>query len=312
MLHKESDYVARVYRQRWDELKAGKDTILLPGTMGSELHDLKAPDTVWMDVGVWHEIDDLEFDELRTDGARDIDSQLILARSTLRPPIVRDPYAEFLALFATNAGPRAVTFPFDWREDVLIEAQRFESFLRRLAPGGSHHVRGKTYNLVTHSLGGCVVALVLGVAPNVPGPCWRSALSGTKKNPLEAPTNVITAAIHPNESAANVEIVSPNATPAAPIGTRPSSIRSPDKRPARMLPNPMPRPANASNRDTLVSLNPMTSLPTSSRSSITKEPRNSKKVIPMTTAPSRPSPARRRTPVMISAQGLGRKCLGAL
>ncbi|MDA1190172.1 MAG: hypothetical protein O3A46_00645 [Candidatus Poribacteria bacterium] len=129
-------------------------TILLPGFMGSELFDYRGDRTRWLDVGVRWDADDLEYDALSPSGSVDHNGQEILARSTVRAPVLTDPYARFLK--DTGAG----WFPYDWRESLPLEAKRLEAFLDALLRNDE-----KPITFVTHSMGGCLLLCLLQQTP---------------------------------------------------------------------------------------------------------------------------------------------------
>ena len=129
---------------------APRRALFLHGIMGSELYDRKENNTRWVDLEIWHEVDNLEFDRLTVHGGIDVNDQFIYARSTVHPPVIEDPYAVFLS--ATGLG----RYNFDWRESLAITASRFGQFLDLV------FARDPTpLQLVTHSMGGNLVLRLL-------------------------------------------------------------------------------------------------------------------------------------------------------
>lgn len=64
--------------------------------MGSELYDDAVKDTVWVDSGIFHEVDNLEVEQLTPDGLVDSQGQKIYARSTVNLPALGEHYGPFL------------------------------------------------------------------------------------------------------------------------------------------------------------------------------------------------------------------------
>ena len=151
MLHKEKYYRERIWPKWLQEFRhASRSALLLHGIMGSELYDKREQDTVWVDMGIWHEVDNLELKKLTPKGAIDTDSQFLYARSTVHPPVVSDPYSEILEQL--NPG----RFNYDWRDSIPIEAQRLAQFLDVL-----FNEHNEPIQFVTHSMGGCVLLWLL-------------------------------------------------------------------------------------------------------------------------------------------------------
>lgn len=149
MLRKHDIYESEVWPRLRSRFLQSKNRIMfLHGIMGSELYERNSENTRWLDIGIWHEVDDLEYHRITPSGAIDVDNQLIFARSTVHPPIVSDPYGDFLQQLAPGI------FTYDWRESIPIEAQRLQLFLQTLP-------RDTTFNFVTHSMGGCVLLSLL-------------------------------------------------------------------------------------------------------------------------------------------------------
>ena len=149
MLRKHELYENEVWPySRVKFLNSPHHTIFLPGIMGSELYERNTNNTRWLDLGIWHEIDDLEYQSVTPSGAIDINNQQIYARSTVNPPLVTAPYINFI-----NELKPAI-FPYDWRESVPIEAKRLQLFLQTLP-------EDKPKNFVTHSMGGCILLYLL-------------------------------------------------------------------------------------------------------------------------------------------------------
>ena len=149
MLRKNDIYEREVWPRLRSQFLQSKNRIMfLHGIMGSELYDGKTDNTRWLDTGIWHEVDDLEYQRITPTGAIDVDNQLIYARSTVHPPFVSDPYENFLQQLSPG------TFTYDWRESIPVEAQRLRLFLQSLP-------RDTSFNFVTHSMGGCVLISLL-------------------------------------------------------------------------------------------------------------------------------------------------------
>lgn len=141
------------YRQErypaWrDEIIRANGLILLPGIMGSELHDYETRNTRWVDLGIWQEADDLAFARLDPNGSVDNGGQRILARSTLSIPFAGDFYSDCLRTLGAGR------FAFDWRESITLEARRLAQFLRELPAD-------LKLRFVTHSMGGVVLLKML-------------------------------------------------------------------------------------------------------------------------------------------------------
>ncbi len=150
MLRKHDFYETEIWPHWLDEFRQSPDRVVfLHGIMGSELYERESNDTLWVDTGVWHEVDNLEYQSLTPDGAVDVANQFVYARSTVRPPIVSDPYAELLAEI------RPGRFNYDWRESIPIEARRLRLFLKKLTESE------EKVNLITHSMGGCMLLWLL-------------------------------------------------------------------------------------------------------------------------------------------------------
>ena len=151
MLNKHEFYETEVWPDWADKFKNSESkSLLLHGIMGSELYDNKTKDEVWLDLGIFHEVDNLEFDKITPYGSVDCQEQFIYARSTVHPPIVSDPYLKFLA------STKASVFNYDWRESIPIEAKRlhlFLNFLKKLQLVGENN----QINFITHSMGGCIL-----------------------------------------------------------------------------------------------------------------------------------------------------------
>lgn len=150
MLRKHEFYEAAVWPRWLQEVRQSPNrVILLPGIMGSELYDRQDHDTIWVDTGVWHEVDNLAFETLAPDGAVDSQEQFVYARSTVNPPVIGDPYD------SVRRALRAGRFSYDWRESIPIEARRLGLFLEKLAADG------QPVRFVTHSMGGRLLLALL-------------------------------------------------------------------------------------------------------------------------------------------------------
>ena len=151
MLCKQEFYETEVWPRWLDEFKQSPSrTLFLPGIMGSELYDRNSNNTRWLDLGIFHEIDDLEHEDLTPNGSIDVDDQFIYARSIVDPPLSRwDPYTDFFDRIKPGR------FNYDWRESIPIEAKRLRMFLRKI-PENNDQI-----NFVTHSMGGCILLWLL-------------------------------------------------------------------------------------------------------------------------------------------------------
>lgn len=155
MLNKQEFYEKNVWPRWIDEIrKLERPIIFLHGIMGSQLYDDKSQDTIWLDAGLWHEIDNLEVEKLTPSGLIDSQGQFIYARSTVKWPWGDDYYDKILH----NKTFRVERFNFDWRESIPIEAKRLEIFLSKLL----HEIDDKKISFVSHSMGGCVLLRLLG------------------------------------------------------------------------------------------------------------------------------------------------------
>ncbi len=151
MLRKQTFYQKHIWPNWIRQIQQSENrTMFLHGIMGSELYDRTSDDEVWVDTGLWHEVDNLEFESLSPDGAKDGQDQFIYARQTVRIPVIEDPYDNLRSHIDLGH------FCFDWRDSVHIEATRLESFLALLLADE------KPINIITHSMGGCVLLHLLG------------------------------------------------------------------------------------------------------------------------------------------------------
>lgn len=150
MLRKQKFYEKNVWPD-WilDFKNSPHKLVFLHGIMGGELYDKRNKNTRWIDGGILSEVDDLEYKDVTPDGAIDINDQFIYARSTVRPPLSSRPYRKFRAEFQPGL------FCYDWRDSIPIEAKRLRRFLNTVIDN-----EGKV-NLVTHSMGGCILLSLL-------------------------------------------------------------------------------------------------------------------------------------------------------
>ena len=138
--------------------------------------------------------------------------------------------------------------------------------------------------------------------------CCSSAFSGTANNPAKKPTIVrLTAAV---AGVADCERkIAKAPMPIDPIGARPSSTLSPESRPATTLPTPMPMAANAVSNPIHRPSSRSTSVPNSTVTSCSSEPRNQKYEMPITVSHSTRSRRSRFRPSTISPIGFNRSRL---
>ena len=151
-LHKEEFYEQQVW-PGWISgvLASPHRAIFLHGIMGSELYDDVHHCTRWVDMNIWHEVDELAFETLSPDGAIDVEGQLVYARSTVSLPMLGQFYAPYLGAIGSGR------FNFDWRDAIGIESQRLGRFLELLLERDPK----LELRLVTHSMGGCVLLRLL-------------------------------------------------------------------------------------------------------------------------------------------------------
>ena len=146
MLRKQNFYETEIWPRWLDEFRQSPyHALFLHGIMGGELYERESEETLWLDFGIWHEVDNLEYQSLTPDGSVDIDNQFVYALSTLDPPIVKAPYSDILAEIKPGC------FNYDWRESIPIEARRLRLFLEKITEGDGE------INFITHSMGGCVL-----------------------------------------------------------------------------------------------------------------------------------------------------------
>ncbi len=88
-LRKHALYETSVWPRWYSQIDRRAPIVLLPGIMGSELYDDERDGagngTVWVDGGIFHEVDNLEVAQLSPDGLVDSQRQSIYARSTVNP-----------------------------------------------------------------------------------------------------------------------------------------------------------------------------------------------------------------------------------
>ncbi|NOK07868.1 lipase/acyltransferase domain-containing protein [Corallococcus exercitus] len=150
MLLKQEYYADEVWPGWLNDIRNSPHrAIFLHGVMGSELYDRQRRDTLWLDTGIWHEVDNLAFLNVTPQGGVDGPGQFIYARSTVNLPVFGDHYADCFAGIGWGR------FNFDWRDGIGIEAQRLALFLRSL------RTDGQPLRFVTHSMGGCVLLRML-------------------------------------------------------------------------------------------------------------------------------------------------------
>ncbi|MBF5046451.1 alpha/beta fold hydrolase [Aggregicoccus sp. 17bor-14] len=150
MLLKQDFYAQEVWPGWLNDIRnSARRAILLHGTMGSELYDRQRKDTLWVDTGLWHEVDNLAFDRLSPEGSVDCQGQFVYARSTVNLPVLGEHYGDYLVSVGLGR------FNYDWRDSLAIEAQRLRLFLLELRKDG------KPLHFVTHSMGGCVLLRLL-------------------------------------------------------------------------------------------------------------------------------------------------------
>ena len=150
MLRKHNVYETEIWPHWLAEFRQSDHHVLfLHGIMGSELYERESNDTLWLDIGIMFEVDNLEYQSLTPDGAVDVDDQCVYARSTVQPPIIKSPYSDILAELKPGR------FNYDWRESMPIEARRLRLFLEQITKSDGE------INFVTHSMGGCILLWLL-------------------------------------------------------------------------------------------------------------------------------------------------------
>src|ERR1700693_212774 len=102
------------------------------------------------------------------------------------------------------------------------------------------------------------------------------------KRPPASPSKRRSATDFEKEPPEKESAIEKNPMPNEPIGTSPSSTLSPDKRPARRLPAPIPTASEATRRPVLPSERFMTSFAKRSRSIWKRAPRNQNQDIQIT------------------------------
>ncbi|WP_374089489.1 lipase family alpha/beta hydrolase [Methylomicrobium lacus] len=153
-MNKEDHYKQLVWNTWAERIKKSKyKTIFLHGIMGGELYDVADDNTRWIDLGVFGEVDSLEFSKLTPEGAVDLYGQSIISRSTISPPVLGDHYGDFFSDVGRGL------FCYDWRDSIPLEAKRLCNFLRELLDQNGHNMQKVSF--VTHSMGGCVLMNML-------------------------------------------------------------------------------------------------------------------------------------------------------
>lgn len=134
--------------------------VLLPGILGSELHENGAP--IW--ISPWNLIRG-DFDQLRLDAAgRSI-------RSIQAPNPLKKYYGEMqLALLQRW---NVLAFAYDWRLDITLLARRLKDWIDALVPSSS------TFSIIGHSLGGLVARSYLQQFPEEASRLQRFIMLGT-------------------------------------------------------------------------------------------------------------------------------------
>jgi pimeloyl-ACP methyl ester carboxylesterase len=124
--------------------------------MGSELVDHPSGEVLWLDLGVWREVDDLEVEAISARGLLDCCDRRVVARGAVRVPVLADPYSAFI--------PRldAAVYPYDWRDSIEVEGERLRTFLRFVAKRDPRPI-----TLVGQSLGALVAVEALARAPDL-------------------------------------------------------------------------------------------------------------------------------------------------
>jgi hypothetical protein len=129
--------------------------------MGSELFDAGTDPSkedgkgvIWLDLGIFcNDANYLRYSALSPKGSSDLDGLCIYGRTTMKYPYpTSHPYQEFLA--KVDAFP----FCYDWRESIPLEAEKLYNFLRMYFSATEEE---KQLNIVTHSMGGCLLLTVL-------------------------------------------------------------------------------------------------------------------------------------------------------
>ena len=165
--------------------EAERPLLILPGFMGSRLRDVEGltgktgggGEMLWLDLGGRWDLDELAFGEtdssgspLHPEGTRDKSVQSaprVFERTIIADSLVDNgredgPYTGFVERVS------AVPFPFDWREDIRIEARRLARFILDLEAQGVLNSQ-RRLSLVGHSQGSMVILDALGREPRLSG-----------------------------------------------------------------------------------------------------------------------------------------------
>lgn len=137
-----------------DREREQRPVLFVPGFMMSTLWDARRQQTLWFDPRVFvfpSKLVRLGFKEPRLNSSYDRVDNYIMARAPMRSWLVLSPgYRNFLKFL------RPGVFSYDWRDRIETEAKRLKLFFDELLDYDGEDSIDKV-DLVTHSLGGCVV-----------------------------------------------------------------------------------------------------------------------------------------------------------
>lgn len=128
---------------------APRNTVFVPGVMGSMLVSRGLGGFWWVDVRTRGHLNDLR---LSPDGQRDARPEHDVVAMTTDPL-----YEPFLAALLDRDDFGHVIFPYDWRKPLAASARAFADLVLRL----SADLNGDPVHIVAHSMGGLVVRTAL-------------------------------------------------------------------------------------------------------------------------------------------------------
>jgi pimeloyl-ACP methyl ester carboxylesterase len=126
-----------------------KNTIFVPGVMGTLLMNRSLAGIWWIDVRTRNFIDRLE---LSPDGTRDADPN-----NDIAPATADTTYTPFLSAALRQEGLNHEIFPYDWRKSLLQSTTALRDLIFKLHRDNN----GKQVHLVAHSMGGLMVRAAL-------------------------------------------------------------------------------------------------------------------------------------------------------
>jgi hypothetical protein len=126
-----------------------KNTVFVPGVMGSLLMNSSKAGIWWIDVRTRNFIDSLG---LTPDGTTDADPENTIV------PVTADPsYTPFLSVALKQQGLNHEIFAYDWRKSLLQSAAALRDLILKMHQENG----GKKIHLVAHSMGGLMVRTAL-------------------------------------------------------------------------------------------------------------------------------------------------------